>query len=107
MQIRRLIPWGIITLLGYYILPPVISDTGSGMAVLLVAFPVMVVLCGLLEGAGKSFSPFYALFAAVAFVPAIFIYYNSSAWVYAPVYGVLALMGSVFGRLMPLSRKSK
>jgi hypothetical protein len=107
MNLKRLAPWGVITLLGYYLVPLLIRDTGSAMVVLLAAFPAMVLLCGLLEGAGRPFSPLYAAFAALAFIPAVFLYYNTSAWIYVPLYGLLALAGSVLGRLMPITPKDR
>ncbi|HBI71561.1 MAG TPA: hypothetical protein DDY59_00010 [Lachnospiraceae bacterium] len=59
-------------------LPIAIRDTGSAMAVMLMFIPVII---------------------ALLFFPTIFIFYNSTAWVYIIAYGVIAAIGNFIGKL--------
>ena len=41
----------------------------------------------------------YSTVVALLFAPTIFVFYNYTAWVYVIGYGLLALTGSVIGKL--------
>lgn len=81
----------------FYLLPLLIKDTGSAIVVLLILVPFVCFACSLVYGARHSFHWSYAAMVAVLFTPTIFIFYNSSAWVYIIGYGVVALMGNLIG----------
>lgn len=95
--LKPMLPFLIVILACFYLLPLLIQDTGSGMLILLIVTPLLCFVCSLLYGTKKAFSPLYALIVALLFVPAIFIFYNSSAWIYAPAYGAIALLGGAAG----------
>lgn len=79
----------------FYLLPCFISDTGSAMLLLLVLMPVVCFSLSVWYGMKNGATLFYPLAVAVLFVPSIFLFYNSSAWVYAVAYGVAALLGEL------------
>ena len=85
----------IILILDFYLLPFFIRDTGSGMIFLLVIMPVICFITSYLYGVKNGFHVRFPLIAAALFAPSIFIFYNSSAWVYVAGYGVISLLGSL------------
>jgi hypothetical protein len=98
-KVRKMLPFLIIILLDFYLLPILIKDTGTGMMMLLAVIPSICFVCSVVYGINNSFNPFYALIVAILFVPSIFIFYNSTAWVYILGYGVIALAGNVIGMI--------
>ena len=95
--LKSLIPYGSILLLTFYVLPKLISDTGSAMFVLLSLLPLICFSASIHYGYRHGFNILYPILVVLLFAPTIWIYYNSSAWVYAPAYAVLALIGAVLG----------
>ena len=104
-KLKDMLPYLGIIILNFYLLPMMIKDTGTAMLMLLIAMPLICFLSSLLYGFKKPFSFLYCIIVALLFVPTIFIFYNSSAWVYIIGYGVIALVGSVIG--MYTSRLTK
>ena len=104
-NVKDMLPFLGIIGLDFYLLPIVIKDTGSAMLMLLIVVPLICFICSLVYGLKKPFSIVYSVIVAFLFVPSIFIFYNSSAWVYSIGYGIIALAGSVLGML--LSKRAK
>lgn len=77
----------------------VIQDTGSAMAVLLVAIPLICFAAAIVFGVRNALNWIYPLAVALLFVPTIFIYYNESAAFYSVVYGIISLVGNLIGKL--------
>lgn len=82
-------------LINFYLLPLFIADTGSAMVVLLVLIPAVCFAISVVYGLKNGFRLEYPAITAVLFIPSVFIYYNSSAWVYIVAYGVIALLGNL------------
>ena len=91
----------------FYILPAFGKDTGSFMLILLIITPILCFIVSLLYGAGRGFDLFYSLIIALLFVPAIFIYYNGSAWIYIVIYTVITLAGCVLGSFVYNKKSEK
>lgn len=104
-KIKRLLPYLVIILLDFYLLPWMIKDTGIAMLLLLGVIPFICFVCSFAYGMNNSFDLFYALIVAILFVPSIFIFYNSSAWVYAVGYGIVALAGNLVGKMFDWPRE--
>ena len=100
-----MLPYLLATLLCFYLLPRFIQDTGTAMFILLALLPVLCFVCALVYGVYNSFDWLYAAAVAILFVPSIFIYYNTSAWLYSPVYGAIALAGNAIGALFYQQRQ--
>jgi hypothetical protein len=98
-DLLAIIPYGIVLLITYYVVPFLISDTGMGILVLLFIMPLVCFVCALVYGLRRGFSLLFVLFGALLFVPSVFVFYNFSALVYVFVYGVVLLLGNVFGLL--------
>ena len=97
--IRPLLPYAAFLAADYYLLPLLIRDTGSAMALMLCAMPLLAFLCALVCGMRRGFRPLLAVIAALLFLPAIPLFYNPTAWPYAPAYGLAVLLGNALGRV--------
>ena len=75
------------------------KDTGIAMVLLLMVIPLVCFALSVLYGIKNAFFLPYALAVAILFVPSVFVFYNVTAWVYSPGYGVIALVGNLIGKL--------
>ena len=96
-KIKVMVPYLLIVIAAYYLLPLLIQDTGAGMLILIIAIPLICLVASMLYGAKNSFNLMFALIVAILFIPSLFIFYNSSTWVYTVGYGIIALIGSLIG----------
>lgn len=99
-KLKGMLPFLAGMLVVFYLLPLLVRDTGSGMFVLLGLVPLCCFALALAYGLMRPFSPLYALFCALLFLPTLWIFFNESAWVYIPAYGAIALLGSGIGALI-------
>ena len=90
-KLKDILPFLMVVLADFYLLPLFIQDTGTAMLMLLVVVPLICFICFLIYGLKKPFSLLYSAAVVILFIPSIFIFYNSSAWVYIIAYGVIAL----------------
>ena len=84
----------------FYLLPLLMRDTGSAMFLMLCVTPLAAFLTGLVYGLRRGFSILLPLAALLLFLPTVFLFYNSSAWVYAPACALIALAGNGAGKLL-------
>lgn len=103
-EIKKSIPYLIVIIIAFYLLPNLIKDTGSGILMLLVVMPLTCLLTGFVFGRRNSFKWYFPVLVGILFIPSIFIYYNESALIYAPVYGVLSLVGVIIGWILNRNR---
>ena len=98
----KLVPW-IPYLLAlaadFYLLPLLARDTGSAMLLMLCAMPLAAFFTAVVFGVRRGFHLALPAAALVLFLPSVFLYYNSSAWIYAPVYAAAVLAGNGLGRI--------
>ena len=87
----------IINAIVFYLTPFMIKDTGSGMLILLIGFPVICFIVALIYGIKNSFNWIYSLLVMLLFVPTIFIFYNESATIYILAYGIISAFGNFLG----------
>ncbi len=84
----------------YNLLPLAMGSTGGAMMILLILMPVVTLIASGFVGLKRGFTWLWPVLAGVLFIPAIFLYMNSSAWVYVPGFAVLALIGMWIGNLI-------
>lgn len=99
---RNLVPLApyIIALgINFYLLPFLMSDTGTAMVLMLCVMPCIALSSGVIYGVRNGFNGMLSIAAFLLFIPTIFIHYNSSAWIYAPVYAVIVLAGTGAGQV--------
>ena len=98
-KLLTFIPYAITLAFIFYVLPLLIRNTGLAMLVMLVVIPLFTFICAIVYGVRQGFDFLLTLIAAILFSPTIFIYYNSSAWIYIIVYAVITLAGNGIGRI--------
>lgn len=93
IDISKELIYYIIIALNFYLLPLLISDTGSGMFMLLLLMPFIVLITSYLYGVKNGFRLQYICVVAILFIPSIYIHYNNSAWIYVAAYSAIAAIG--------------
>lgn len=96
-KLKKMLPYLLINIGMFYLLPTLMKDTGSAMIILLILMPLGCFLTSLAYGVKNSFSWLYPIFVMLVFIPSIFIFYNESAFVYVFAYGVISLVGFFLG----------
>lgn len=99
-KIRRMLPYLLIIIFAFYILPLLIKDTGSGMLILLIGIPIICFIVSFIYGIKNSFNWLYSILIMMLFVPSIFIYYNESATIYVLAYGVISIIAQFIGNML-------
>lgn len=97
MKIKKLWSFLLINLISFYLLPLMIKDTGSGMLVILIVLPVISLICSLIYGLKNGFQPLFSILLMALYIPSVFLIYNSSAMIYALIYGVLSFIVMYMG----------
>ena len=94
---KKMMPYLIIIIAAFYLFPLLIQDTGAGMLILLVAIPLVCLVTSVLYGVKNAFNVMFSIFVAILFIPSLFTFYNSSAWVYIIGYGAISMIGNLIG----------
>ncbi|MBS5593065.1 MAG: hypothetical protein KHX16_07030 [Catenibacterium sp.] len=90
----------LIIIITFYLIPILIKDTGSGIFILLIVIPLITLFTSIIYGLSNKFDFIYPLIVAILFIPTLFIYYNTSAWVYVIAYSMIALIGELLGKTL-------
>ena len=96
-KVKKMLPFLLVLIVDFYILPVCIRDTGSGILYLLFIIPLICCVDAIVYGIKYGLEILFVLLAGLLFVPSLFIFYNESAWVYAIGYTGLAFLGNVIG----------
>lgn len=102
-KLKKNIAFYILLFVVFYVIPWLIKDTGSAMIVMLMMIPLICLITSIFYGIRNGFDFWYILIVAMMFAPSIFMFYNSSAWVYAVGYTVIALLGNLIA--VPLRKR--
>lgn len=97
VRLKQMLPFLFVNALLFYLVPWVIQDTGSGMWILLIILPVGCLVVAWQYGARYSFNLMFSILTVLLFIPTIYIYYNSSAMIYALIYGLISIVGNLLG----------
>ena len=99
-KVKNMLPYLIVCVIAFYVLPLLGKDTGSFMLILLAAIPLICVIVSLIYGMKHGFNLIFPAIIGALFIPTIFIYYNSTAWVYIIGYAGISLVGDLVGHLV-------
>lgn len=102
-KLKKNIIFYILLIINFSVIPWFIKDTGSAMIVMLMIIPLICLVTSIFYGIKNGFDFWDVLIVAIAFTPSIFIFYNSSAWVYVMEYTVIALLGNLIA--LPLRKR--
>ena len=97
-KLLPLLPYVLALCVDFYLLPLLMRDTGAAMFLMLCVMPLAPVLTGVVCGVRRGFRLLLPAAALVLFLPTLPLYYNYTAWVYAPAYAVIVLLGMALGR---------
>lgn len=97
---KKMIPYLIIAMATFYILPLFGKDTGYFMIMFLAVFPLLSFNIGLIYGMKSGFNGLLPLLLGGIFLPSIFIYYNISAILYFPAYQTITFIGNIIGNFI-------
>lgn len=103
-KILALIPYVATLIIIFYLLPLVVKNTGFAMLMMLIIMPLSTFACTVIYGVRQGFDFILPILAIVLFAPTIFIFYNSSAWIYIVIYAVIAFLGNGIGRIFYKNR---
>lgn len=78
------------------------GTTGTAMILLLIATPLICLICSIMYGLRHSFHWQFCIIVAILFLPTVLIYYNQSAFIYSAIFGGIALLGNLVGTLFRL-----
>ena len=96
-KLLAMMPYVIVLMINFYALPLLITNTGLAMLAMLAVMPLITFICAVIYGARQGFNLLLALICGVLFAPTIFIFYNTTAWVYIVAYTVIAVVGNGIG----------
>lgn len=104
-KMKNMLPYLLVIIIDFYVLPFIIRDTGSGMIMLLIVMPVICFISAVIYAFRNGFHLLFAIMTALLFIPTIFIFYNFSAWIYIVSYGITALLGNMLGLALKKSKR--
>lgn len=93
--------WIILGLI-YNLLPAFIRDTGSGMFLLLLVLPAATLSISVFYGLRQDSILLFPCISGFLFVPAVFLYMNTSALFYVLLYGAVSFAGYGIGKCMTI-----
>ena len=99
-KIIKMLPYLLVYLLTFYIGPIIAKSSVSPMFLLLFAVPLICFFVSLIYGIIHGFHPYqllFPLFVGILFIPTIYIFYNSTAWIYPFAFAVISLIGNTIG----------
>lgn len=102
-KIKKNIVFYVLLIIDFYVIPCFIKDTGSAMIIMLMIIPLICLVTSIFYGIRNGFDFWYILIVAIIFTPSIFMFYNSTAWVYIVGYTVIALLGNLIA--LPLRKR--
>ena len=97
--LKNMIPYLLVCAIFFYIIALPMKN-GLFAFTLLIINPAVCFITSVFYVMKNKFNPFqllYPLFAGILFIPAVFIFYNSSALIYAVYYAAVALLGILIG----------
>lgn len=97
-KIVSFVPYAAVLAIAYYLLPLIVKNTGMAMIIMLFILPFITLAVSVIYGIRHGFSLLIPIISVLLFAPTIFIFYNSSAWIYIMIYAVISLLGNMIGR---------
>lgn len=106
---KKIIPYLTVQFVLFYILPFFILILDLHLWILLLLFinPLVTLINSFVYGLRMGFNILYSILVVILFVPTVFIFYNSSALIYAVIFGFVSLFGNILGNLFRKIKNSK
>ncbi|MDO9593129.1 MAG: hypothetical protein Q7I98_08125 [Erysipelotrichaceae bacterium] len=97
-EIKKMIPYLLAVAVAFYLLPLLGSSTGDFMVIMLIIMPLACLAISYFYGFKNGWNVIFPIAVGILFIPAIFIHFNSSAWVYIVGYSVVSAAGVFVGK---------
>lgn len=97
-EFKKMITYFLASAASFYLFPLLGNSTGSFMIILLVIIPLTSLSISFIYGFKNGWNLFFPLVTGILFIPAIFIYFNSTAWVYIVGYSIISTAGVFAGK---------
>jgi len=104
---KKMAPYVLLCAVAIYILPLFGQTTGGFMLILIVLIPFICFLTSLVYGLKQDWNFLYPIIVGLLFAPTVFLYYNSSAWVYIVGYSFLSFVGIYIGKSIKDNNRKK
>jgi hypothetical protein len=98
-EYKKMIPYLLAIAASFYLIPLLGSNTGDFMNIMLVVIPLTCFAISFFYGYKNGWNLIFPIMVGILFIPAIFIHFNSTAWVYIVGYSVISLAGVFFVKL--------
>ena len=85
----------IIMIVNICVLPIFIRDMGSAILIMLIIMPLICLVTSFIYGYKNGFRLLYALGSPALYTATLFIFYNSTAWIYVSVLLAVSLFGMI------------
>lgn len=90
----------LIVILAYYVMPSLfVRDTGSAINFFLLIIPALVFVVSMAVADENGFKWYFSIVVGILWLPNILIL-NSSAAIYAAIYGAISFAGQIIGFLI-------
>jgi hypothetical protein len=96
-RFKKMVVYLSVCTIAFYALPLLGKDTGYFILILLIIIPGICFITSLFYGIKNGFDFIFSVIVGILFIPTIFIYYNSSAWVYIIGDPIISLGGNSVG----------
>ncbi len=83
MRIKPHLLYVFLMAVNFWILPAVIRNTGTAMVMMLAGLPLITLIIAAAHAWKAGSVIVFAIVTGILFIPAIFLYFNESAWIYA------------------------
>ena len=103
---KRMLLYFIPIIIAFYILPLLITDTGTAIFSLLVFIPFICFLCMIFYAFNVKSNVLYPVISILLYLPTIYIYYSGES-VYIKIYSVIILLGYILGKVLEKFVKNK
>lgn len=97
--LKKMLPYLLTAFVIFCILPSAGKYWGGEMFLMLISLPCTCLIISFVYGAKNGFQLIFPVLIGVLFLPAVFIFYNYTAWIYAVIFAIVALIGNALGRL--------
>jgi Ca2+/Na+ antiporter len=97
-SLKKMAPYLLVSAIAFNIIPLFGQSTGIYMMILLVVLPFICFITALVYGLKQGWNLLYPIMIGILFAPTVFLFYNSSAWIYCFGYSFLALVGVYLGK---------
>ncbi len=97
-EFKKMTTYFLASAVSYYLFPLFGNSTGSFMVILLIIIPLTCFVISFIYGFKNGWNFFFSIIIGILFIPAIFIYFNSTAWVYIVGYLIISSAGVFVGK---------